>query len=38
MSNAKLEVQNLTLKYGDALAVDNVSFSNIFVLTQLSHH
>ena len=27
MSNAKLEVQNLTLKYGDALAVDNVSFS-----------
>ena len=27
MSNAKIEVSNLTLKYGDALAVDNVSFS-----------
>ena len=27
MSNAKIEVKNLTLKYGDALAVDNVSFS-----------
>ncbi|MFA7324175.1 MAG: ATP-binding cassette domain-containing protein, partial [Candidatus Nanopelagicales bacterium] len=27
MSQSKIEVTNLTLKYGDALAVDNVSFS-----------
>ncbi|MDD2858903.1 MAG: ABC transporter ATP-binding protein [Candidatus Nanopelagicales bacterium] len=27
MSQNKIEVSNLTLKYGDALAVDNVSFS-----------